>query len=248
MKEKNIKNELLFGIHPVYEAIVAQKRTIYHIYLTQHIKNKRLQNIFSLAKEKNIRISYVSEQVLYQKSGNENHQHVVAQVSSLPLSDIQEMIDGCSFIVICDHIQDSHNMGALMRTALASGAKGLITTRDHSAPYSPLVSKISAGAMEHLPVARVTNLVRTIKQLKDKGFWVMGLDTNAKQSLYKVSFDGPIALVIGSEEKGIRRLVHETCDQILFIPQMGHLDSLNASVAGAVAMYEIFRQQELSKQ
>jgi 23S rRNA (guanosine2251-2'-O)-methyltransferase len=235
-------NEILFGIHPVKEALVAQKRAIKHIYITKNMTNNRLHYIASLAQNNHIQISYIAQQAMNHKTGTEQHQNVAALVSRLPLLDIHSITAKNAFIIICDHLQDPHNMGALMRTALAVGAKGFISTRDHSSPFSPMVSKISAGAMEHLPVARVTNLVRTIKQLKTNGFWIMGLNANAQQSLYEVSLKGRIALVIGGEEKGIRRLVQESCDLILKIPQMGPLDSLNASVAGAVAMYEIFRQ------
>ncbi|MBF0450483.1 MAG: 23S rRNA (guanosine(2251)-2'-O)-methyltransferase RlmB [Candidatus Magnetomorum sp.] len=243
MKEISPQTELLYGIHPVHESLVAQKREIKQIYIVENSKNKRLEVIATLAKKQKIDISYIPEPLLRQKTQTDLHQHTAALVSALPLSDIHALINEQSFFIICDHILDPHNMGAIMRTALAAGVTGLITTRDNSAPFSPSVSRISAGAMEHLPAVRVTNLVRTMKQLKNDGFWIFGLDEKAQQSIYDTSFQGPVALVIGGEEKGIRRLVHETCDQILCIPQKGALDSLNASVAAAVTMYEIFRQR-----
>ncbi|KPA10906.1 RNA methyltransferase TrmH, group 3 [Candidatus Magnetomorum sp. HK-1] len=238
-----MKTEFLYGIHPVQEALNAKKRTITNIYISQNIKNNRIKKIADIAKKRNIKLSTIPSTVLAQKVGHDYHQNVIAQVSFLPLVDINQMIETTAFIIICDHIMDPHNMGAIIRTALAAGVTGIITTRDHSSPFSASVSRASAGAMEHIPVARVTNLVRTMKQLKNEGLWLMGLDGKSQQSIYNASFTDPLALVIGGEEKGMRRLVHETCDQVLCIPQLGPLDSLNASVAGAIAMYEVFRQR-----
>ena len=238
-----MKTELLYGIHPVQEALVARKRTIKQIFISQNIKNKKINIIKKVASERNIKLSIIPPKVISKKIGHEYHQNVIAQVSLLPLIDYNQMIGPQSFIILCDHIVDPQNMGAIMRTALAAGVSGLITTRDNSTPFSASVSKASAGAMEHIPVSRVTNLVRIMKELKKNGIWVMGLDGKSKEKIYNTSFKDPIALVIGGEEKGMRRLVHETCDQVLSIPQLGPLYSLNASVAGAVAMYEVYRQR-----
>jgi 23S rRNA (guanosine2251-2'-O)-methyltransferase len=240
------KKQCLYGIHPIKEALIANKRKITQIFVNQKSRNARLAEIVALASEVGIDISYVSSTDLFRIAQHKDHQQVVAHVSSLPLIDFQVMISSNAFIVICDQIMDPHNMGAIMRTALASGATGLITTQNNSTSLSATVSKISSGAMEHLPIARVTNLVRCIKALKNSGVWVFGLDSCATLSIYDAQFSGKIALVIGSEHKGIRRLIAENCDHVLQIPQVGQLESLNASVAAGVAMYEVFRQRNYS--
>jgi len=243
-KTKKTKQHYLYGIHPVKEALVAQKRKINQIFVNQHTRNPRLTEIEDIASQKKIHMSYVSSAELKQIAGCEEHQHVVAQVSTLPLIDLQDLVSSHAFIIICDQIMDPHNLGAIIRTALASGATGLIMPKDNSTPLSSTVSKVSAGAMEHLPIARVTNLVRSIKLLKDAGIWIFGLDSKAKSSVYHVQFDENVGLVVGGEHKGIRRLILENCDQVVHIPQSGPLDSLNASVAAGVAMYEVFRQRK----
>ena len=148
------------------------------------------------------------------------------------------------FLLLLDHIVDPHNLGALLRTAFCAGLDGVVITKDRSAQPSPAVSKASAGTMEHISLTRVTNMVSTIKTLKESGLWVAGLDKHIGQSIYTSDLTGPMALVIGSEEKGIRPLVRKHCDLMIAIPQIGDVDSLNASVAGGVVMYEIYRQRE----
>jgi len=242
-KFKQFKQQCLYGIHPVKEALIAKKRKMIRIFVNQDSRNPRLTEIVEMAVQRGVDITNVSSTDLSQRARNDDHQQIAAYVSPLPLIDFYDMITRKAFIVICDQIMDPHNMGAMIRTALAAGATGLITTQDRSTPLSPTVSKISSGAMEHLPIARETNLVRCIKELKNAGIWVSGLDSNAKLSLYDVRLNESIALVIGNEHKGLRRLIRENCDQILYIPQTGPLDSLNASVAAGVAMYEVFRQR-----
>ena len=143
-----------------------------------------------------------------------------------------------------DNIQDPRNLGAIIRTALCVGIQGVIVPKDRSAPPTPAVSKASAGALEHIRLARVTNLVQTIKHCKTSGLWIMGLHKDAAQSIYAADMSGSIVLVIGGEQKGIRRLVKKNCDFLVSIPQQGEFNSLNASVAAAVAMYEAFRQRK----
>jgi 23S rRNA (guanosine2251-2'-O)-methyltransferase len=147
------------------------------------------------------------------------------------------------FLLLLDNIMDPHNLGALVRTALCVGIDGVIIPKDRSVWPSPAVSKASAGALEHIRLAKVTNLVNTIKALKKKGLWILGLDSAAKRSIFISDLKGSIAMVIGGEEKGIRPLVKKQCDVLMSIPQKGHINSLNASVAGAVVMYEAFRQR-----
>ncbi len=144
-----------------------------------------------------------------------------------------------------DNIQDPQNLGAIIRTALCVGIHGVVVPKDRSASPTPAVSRASAGALEHIRLVRVTNLVQTIKHCKSRGLWVMGLQQNAVQSIYAADLSGSIAIVLGGEQKGIRRLVEKNCDFMVSIPQLGTLNSLNASAAGAVAMYEAFRQRNI---
>jgi 23S rRNA (guanosine2251-2'-O)-methyltransferase len=160
---------------------------------------------------------------------------------------IRSFEDGKSnpFLLLLDNIMDPHNLGALIRTALCVGIDGVIIPKDRSAQPSPTVSKASAGALEHISLSRVTNMVDTIKMLKKNGLWIAGMDKMSTESIFTCDLKGFNAIVIGGEGKGVRPLVKKHCDILLSIPQIGPLDSLNASVAGAVAMYEIFRQRQL---
>jgi len=182
-------------------------------------------------------------------TGTDEHQGIAAKVSTYPLTGIEKVIrDPHSddlFLVMLDHVVDPHNFGAILRTAHCAGVSGVVISKDRSAPPSATVSKVSAGALEHVDIARVTNMVQTMKTLKRKGVWVVGLDPDARDSVFSFDFPTPIALVIGGEQKGIRPLVKKHCDILCAIPQAGRIDSLNASVAGAIVMYEVFRQRSL---
>jgi 23S rRNA (guanosine2251-2'-O)-methyltransferase len=149
------------------------------------------------------------------------------------------------FLLMLDNIQDPQNLGAIIRTALCVGIHGVIVPKDRSAPPTPAVSRASCGALEHIRLVRVTNLVQTIKHCKNSGLWVLGLQKDAAQLIYASDLSGSIALVLGGEQKGIRRLVKKHCDFLVSIPQQGAFNSLNASVAAAVAMYEAFRQRNI---
>ena len=176
---------------------------------------------------------------------------MAAVVSPYPQVAVQEMLqtvqgeDAKRFLLILDNIQDPQNLGAIIRTALCVGIQGVIVPRDRSASPTAAVSKASAGALEHIRLVRVTNLVQTIKYCKTSGLWVMGLQKDAAQSIYAADLSGSIALVLGGEQKGMRRLVKKHCDFLVSIPQQGAIDSLNASAAAAVAMYEAFRQRNI---
>ena len=152
--------------------------------------------------------------------------------------------DGSGLVLVLDGLVDPRNVGALIRTALCVGVTGVILPKDRSVSMTPAVSMASAGALEHIRLARVTNISETLKQLKFTGFWVAGLDPSVEQSIFEVDLSGPLALVVGSEEKGIRLLVKKNCDFLVSIPQKSRVDSLNVSVAGAVALYETFRQRQ----
>jgi 23S rRNA (guanosine2251-2'-O)-methyltransferase len=244
-----IKTEILYGIHPVAEALAAGKRTIYEIYISQDRETQRIEDIIEKSKSFDIPLRKVPLRQIQSLSGKEAHQGVAARVSHFPSLSLNELISNATsrtsrpFFVLIDHVVDPHNLGALLRTALCARVDGVIIPKDRSAAPSPVVSKTSAGALEHIPLAQVANLVYAISDLKHIGAWIIGLDKNANQSLYESDLTGSIGMVIGGEEAGIRPLVKKNCDFMMFIPQSGPVSSLNASVAGGVAMYEAFRQR-----
>jgi 23S rRNA (guanosine2251-2'-O)-methyltransferase len=247
------KKEFLYGIHPVMEALQAKRRSIDALFVDAKKREGRISQIFRLAEKEKIPVKALSEQVLCTYAQNDHHQGIVAEVGPYPLVGIDHFLDLKNltaeepFFLITDQIVDPQNLGALIRTALAAGVHGIITPKDRSARPTPTVSKASAGAMEHIRFAQVTNLSRTLEDLKKRGVWIYGLDQTAKATIYTTSWTGPSGLVVGSEGKGIRPLVKKTCDQLVAIPQKGAVSSLNASVAGAVTLYEAFRQRHLQR-
>ena len=244
-----MKSELLYGIHPVFEVLAAGRRRVYEVYLDKEKKSGRLAQIASMAEARGVLKKSIAPGDFKALTGTIGHQGAAAAVSPYPQVTVQEILqtvqgeDGKQFLLMLDNIQDPQNLGAIIRTALCVGIQGVIVPKDHSASPTPAVSKASAGALEHIRLVRVTNLVQTIKHCKTSGLWIMGLQKDAAQSIYDADLSGSIALVLGGEQKGIRRLVKKNCDFLVSIPQQGALNSLNASAAAAVAMYEAFRQR-----
>jgi 23S rRNA (guanosine2251-2'-O)-methyltransferase len=248
-----VKAELLYGFHPVYEALRAGRRTFYEIYISKQTHTKRIKRIRSAASRKNILLKEVSPTKLQSIGGAVPHQGVMARVTAYPLADTADLLETDSsgarspFFLLLDQIVDPHNLGAIIRTALCAGIDGVIIPKDRSAYPTPAVSRISAGALEYMRVAQVNNMVRFAKTLKDQDVWIVGLDQNAGQPIYAADLTGAVGLVIGGEEKGIRPLLKRNCDLMISVPQSGHVGSLNASVAGAIAMYEAYRQRTLDE-
>jgi 23S rRNA (guanosine2251-2'-O)-methyltransferase len=244
-----VKTELLYGIHPVYEALAAGRRTVYEIHLDKEKKSGRIAQIESMAESRGVLIKEVGSGDLKALAGTVSHQGAAAMVSLYRQVTVIDMLqtaqggDGKHFLLMLDNIQDPQNLGAVIRTALCVGIHGVIVPKDRSAPPTPAVSKASAGALEHIRLVRVTNLVQTIKHCKNRGLWIIGLQKDAKQSIYTGDLTGSIALVLGGEQKGIRHLVKKNCDFLVSIPQLGTLNSLNVSAAAAVVMYEAYRQR-----
>ncbi len=241
--------EILFGVHPLEEALRADRRTFEVLYIRKGRAQRRLAAIAALASGRGISVRAVDETELRRLVGHGGHQGLCARVGPLPVwhpDRLLETIAAASrppFWVMLDNIQDPHNLGAIVRTAYCAGADGVVIPRDRAAPPLPSVSKSSAGALEHLPVVRVTNLVNLIRALKKQGLWVAGLDAGSKTQVFTTPLDGPLALVVGGENRGLRRLVKSHCDLLVSIPQARVFDSLNASVAAALVIYEVFRQR-----
>ena len=241
--------EIIYGIHPVLEALQAGRRKFHEIYLTIEAHRRQFGTIADLAVSRNIPLKKIDVSRLDRISETHHHQGIGARVSPYPLVKITDILDrdrpGTEppFLIILDNMVDPQNLGAIIRSALAVDADGIIIPKDRAVGPTPAVSKASAGMLEHARLSRVTNIVATIKIMKEKGLWLFGLDSAADQSLYDSDLSGAAVLIIGGEEKGMRPLVKKNCDVLLSIPQSERVESLNASVAAAVAMYEVFRQR-----
>jgi 23S rRNA (guanosine2251-2'-O)-methyltransferase len=245
-----MKTEILYGIHPVHEALAAGRRRILDVYLAKDRRQPgRFGPIVSLAEARRIALHTIEFADFKSLVGPVVHQGIAAKVSPYPLSALTKVLQTDRlrkdnfFLLMLDNIVDPQNLGALVRTALCVGVDGVILPKDNCARPTPAVSRASAGALEHIQLGRVTNLVQTIKLCKDNGLWIIGLQKDAEQPIYSGDLSGSIGLVVGGEQKGIRPLVRKNCDFMLSIPQQGPVDSLNASAAGAVAMYEALRQR-----
>jgi len=244
-----VKTEILYGIHPVREALAAQRRRVYAIYLAKEKNAARFAPIRSLAESRAIEQRIIDAGDFRKLVGTVRHQGVAARVSPYSPAAFSDLLrtarnrDGDFFLLMLDNIVDPQNLGAVIRTALCAGVDGVVVPKDHSAPPTPAVSKASAGALEHIRLSIVTNLVPTIRECKNNGIWIVGLQKDAPQSIYAGDLTGPIAILLGGEQKGLRPLVKKNCDFLLSIPQQGPVDSLNAAAAAAVAMYEAVRQR-----
>lgn len=244
-----MKTEILYGIHPVREALAAQRRRVYEIYLAKEKNAARFDPIRALAEACGIVQRTIEAGDFRGLVGAARHQGVAARVSPYSPAAFSDLLrtprnrDGDFFLLMLDSILDPQNLGAVIRTALCAGVDGVVMPKDHSAPPTPAVSKASAGALEHIRLSIVTNLVHSIKQCKNNAIWVVGLQKEAPQSIYDGDLTGSIAILLGGEQKGLRPLVKKNCDFLFSIPQQGPVDSLNASAAAAIAMYEAVRQR-----
>ena len=226
-------------------------KTIDRIYMLDGAKEGALQTVRREAAKHGTPIRYVSRQRLDQMSETGRHQGVIAETAEYRYAEVEEILAKARetgeppFVVILDGIEDPHNLGAIIRTANAAGAHGVIIPGDRAAGLTATVAKASAGAINYTPVAKVTNLTRTIEQLKKEGLWFVCADMDG-EPMTKLSLRGPIGLVVGSEGNGVGRLVKSKCDMVASIPLKGEINSLNASVAAGVLMYEIVRQRDLA--
>jgi len=231
----------------------AGRRRFREIYIAKEKISPRLEPVTELSAKLGIPIKMVSRSRLGTMSGTDLHQGIGASVSQYPLAELSDIISGPEedlrdkYFLILDSVEDPQNLGALIRTALCAGASGIIIPKNRAASPTPAASKASAGALEHAHITIVTNVVSTIQTLKKYGVWIVGTDMNARESIFSTDLAFPAAVVIGSEGKGIRPLVKKNCDLLVSIPQRGPVTSLNASAAGAVILYEVFRQHLKNK-
>jgi len=243
---------VLFGINPVIEALKAGSRSFDYVAVMSGRRDARAQSIFEAARDAGVPVRQVSRDQLERLSGTHTHQGVVAVTSEKHYSDIDEVLDNKrgehNFLVVLDGVEDPHNLGAIIRTADGAGVDGVVIPERRAVGVTGTVLKASAGAAEHLPVARVTNINRTLEDLKERNIWTIGLDERAKQSYDEIDYNMDCALVLGAEGSGLHEMVRKKCDFLISIPMQGHVSSLNVSVAAAVVMYEVLRQRRHPKQ
>ena len=248
MPFENDREDLVEGRNAVIEALRAG-RALDKIYIAKGETDKTLGHIASRARDAGIVVVEADRRKLDAMSATKAHQGVVAVAAVREYCSVEDILALAQqrgeppFVILCDEISDPHNLGAILRSAYCAGAHGVVIPKRRSAGLTGIVDKTSAGAAEHVAVARVANLTAAIRDLKDRGLWIYGTAANAPASLWETDFTGPCALVVGSEGAGMSRLVAEQCDFLVGIPMRGELDSLNASAAAAVLMYEVVRQR-----
>lgn len=244
-----MKLDIVFGIHAVTTLLSRQPEKVTELWVAQSRSDKAIQHILKLADAQGIPVMETNKGLLNQKTDG-NHQGIIAlrkpieKFSERHLDDILDNIAGAPLILILDGVTDPHNLGACLRTADAAGVQLVIAPKDKSAPLNATVSKVACGAAEVVPYVQVTNLARTMQELQTRGIWITGTAGEAKQSVYQANFNGPTALVMGAEGKGMRRLTREHCDFLINIPMAGEVSSLNVSVATGVCLFEAVRQRQ----
>ena len=250
INNKQEQNGRIEGRNAVREALRAGS-TIDRLYVQEGLSDSTVSTIVKEAQNRNIQLRFVKKDRLDEMSETGAHQGVIAQISAYEYGTVEDMLAAAQekgedpFLILLDGIEDPHNLGAILRTANLAGAHGVIIPKDRAVGLTAIAAKTSAGAVSYTPVARVTNLTRTIKELKEKGIWFVCADMDG-EVMYRQNLTGPIGLVIGNEGDGVSRLVREACDFVTKIPMQGDIDSLNASVAAGVLAFEIVRQRKFS--
>jgi len=243
---KEIRTDIIEGRNPIMEAL-RSGRPIDKIIVQSGEKHGSIIKILKMAKEQRIAVSYADKAKIDKIASTGAHQGIVAYVAAKEYVSVKDIIASASekgekpFVVICDEITDPHNLGSIIRTSNAAGAHGVVISKHNAVGLNAVVTKTSAGAVEFTPVAKVSSIAQTVEELKKENIWVIGADMNGEQTIYEYDFSGGVAIVIGNEGKGISRLVKERCDSMVKIPMLGQISSLNASVAGALMIYEVVR-------
>lgn len=245
-----LPDDMVAGRNAVMEALKGG-RSVNKLMVANGSNEGSIKEIIAIAKEKGVNIIYLERSKIDSMARGIRHQGVLAQVSPVDYVELEDILQVARerneppFIVLLDELEDPHNLGAILRTADATGVHGVLIPKHRSCPLSATVAKTSAGAVEYVPVARIGNVVQTIRRLKDLGLWVAAADMDGT-NYYEADMTGPLLLVIGSEGHGVGRLVKEQCDFIVKLPMVGRINSLNASVAGSILMYEAMKQRRSS--
>ena len=243
--------EVLYGRQPLRETLRAGRRRVYRLLLAEGVRSGGIVGeILALAEQARVPVQVVERMEIDRMSGEAHHQGLAAEVSGYPYLDLQDLLAGVraaaepAFLLLLDHVQDPQNLGSLLRTAEAAGVQGVVIPHRRAAGVTPAAVRASAGAAEQMRVAQVPNLVRAMESVKDEGLWLAGLEALPQARLYtQADLSGPLGLVVGSEGQGLARLVRERCDYLIRLPLHGQVGSLNAAVAGAIALYEALRQR-----
>jgi 23S rRNA (guanosine2251-2'-O)-methyltransferase len=245
-----MNQQYIFGLHPVQAVLENQPERVMRLCVLKGRHDQKMAALVDLAKEQGIAVELLPVQALDRMTDDENHQGIVAvcqQQRDYSESDLKSLLEGLDvppFVLVLDGVQDPHNLGACLRSADAAGVHVVIAPKDKAVGITPVVSKVASGAAETIPFIQVTNLARTLEMLKEMGIWVYGAAGEATQSLYQTNLSGPIAIVLGAEGAGLRRLTRERCDMLLMIPMHGKVASLNVSVATGVFLFEARRQRQ----
>jgi 23S rRNA (guanosine2251-2'-O)-methyltransferase len=244
--------DVLYGVHPVAEALRAGRRRFDHVLVAAERHDDRLARLVADCRQAGVRVRQEAREHLTQLAGTAAHQGVVAVVRPKELLTVEDLFDApdasqARLLLALDGVEDPQNLGALLRVADGAGVDGVVVTERRSAPLSPVAVKASAGAVEHLRIARVVNLVRALEELKKQNLWVIGLDERGETDYDRFDLTGDCVLVLGREGAGLHDLVKRTCDHLLRIPMAGGVSSLNVSTAGAVVLYEAARQRRAKK-
>jgi 23S rRNA (guanosine2251-2'-O)-methyltransferase len=244
-----VKPQVVFGFHAITSRIRVRAESVREVYVDAKRIDKRMQSLLDLAKAKNLRVMQVDSARLDGITGNARHQGVVAlaEPTKLPqfVEDVLDEIEGPPFLLLLDGITDPHNLGACLRVADAAGVHAVVAPKDRSVGLTATVMKVASGAAESVPYITVTNLARTMRELKERDIWLVGADEEGTTDLFHAELKGPLAWVLGAEGEGLRRLTREGCDQIVNIPMFGAVESLNVSVASGVCLFEARRQREM---
>ena len=249
---RELPEDVLIGRNAVTEALKSG-RGINKLLVANGDREGSVREIVALARDRGILVEMVERSKIEGIAGGLRHQGVLAYVAPVPYAELEDILAKAEalgkepFLLLLDELEDPHNLGALLRTADAAGVDGVLIPKRRSCPLSSTVAKTSAGAVEYVPVARIGNIAQTLKELKKRGLWVVGADMDGSQEYYAANLTGPLVLVIGGEGRGVSRLTRESCDFLVQLPMQGHINSLNASVAGSILMYEVLRQRRLKK-
>jgi len=239
---------LIYGINSVGEALKARGRAFEWIGVAKERHDLRMQRVIEECRRQGVAVRFLSRLELDRMAGNNGHQGIVAVTSAKHYADLDDVLAAkrgdYSLVVVLDGVEDPHNLGAILRTADASGADGVVIPERRAAGVTETVAKVSAGASEHLPIAKVTNIARTVEELKAKNLWTIGLDERGPQTYDSLDYKMDCAVVLGAEGKGVHDLVLKKCDFVVSIPMLGKVPSLNVSVAAGVILYEIVRQRQ----
>ena len=240
--------EVLYGVHPVEEAVRSGSRRLELVIVARERRDERLEQLLELCRTAGIRVALESRDQLTRRAKTDAHQGVLAMVKERKLLVLEDLLQTSHskdhrFLLALDGVEDPHNLGAILRTCDAAGVDGVIVPERRAAPLNATVAKTSAGASEHVRIAQVTNLVRSLEQAKQNSFWIVGLDAKGTVEYSDFDFRVDVVLVLGREGAGMHDLVRRTCDHLVRIPMAGSVSSLNVSVAGAVVMYEAMRQR-----